>query len=1005
MSEPKTPYPPSPPDVPEGLTDYADSFARQQNRVLTGLFVFLIFYFAMIVLFAMVGVWCILALPGKHEVLKIVGVVLSATFFLFLVKGFFKRPAVNREMYSEITEDEHPVLFDFLHNLCEELGAPFPNRVYICPDVIAEFTVSTSLLNLFIEPKRELLLGMGLVNSTNLSEFKAILAHEFGHFCHLGRTKSYCAVAQRIVFDLIEGEDFFDRFLKKCKHNSETDSGGFQLKMLTWPIAYPVSWILEAGHAVLWIILKTVALPGRSMVWEQEYHADLVAVSAAGSDALTHSLVRARFGMQCFNQAIDELVKLAEEHDLYSNDLYLHQDRAAAIVRWKNQQPELGLPPALPEPTSGESIRVFNPEEDDYEDEHTPPMWRGHPTNAYREENAKEHFVPAVMDHRSPWILFDHVAELKEHMSYEFYRVVFHIRKNADFTEADTMQGYIDKEYPEISRTPRVQEFPQRLLESGELTVSNAVESISLVPVEEPIPVVSDPQPVAYEMPVAPATPVAPVIDELKGETVFDEVIRVVDADAPPADIVPEPDAPPIDAIVLHAPLAQQPPPEPPIHDVPEADGLVAFAEAVPAEAVPAEAVAEATPVAEPLPAIPAEPESEPAPAIAAAAEPEPIPLAVSEPVIMAEATNDASVVPEPEPEIEPEPALGHLLISEAFAALPASSLPDTLADDMGVPVLTEAVTDFVLAEAAPVPEPKPDAEIESPETATPIVAETLAEPSRIPVQVEAALAEPEPISDAEPAPLLVAEAEKTFSFDPESEMKPKPTPTPPIPDASVEDDSILTAEPVPEAAAVEPAPIVAPAPVAFGSANPSKFLDAIPIPMSEASDGSESEVFTLDEVGSVAAGEELLSLDADDSAAGDGKTAVSKTEASEPPDADDDSIYTLDANAAVKAPRSAQPPSDSLSKPMVKIGVAELASASPRPDTGATPAPRATFGSAAPKPDAGATPAPRPSFGSGAMPALVSCSVAETLVPAEGRRPAVRITFVKPGEKSPIGK
>ena len=58
MSAPKIPYPPSPAEVPEGLTDYPDSFTRKQNQLLAGLFVFLIFYIATIILCAMVGVWC-----------------------------------------------------------------------------------------------------------------------------------------------------------------------------------------------------------------------------------------------------------------------------------------------------------------------------------------------------------------------------------------------------------------------------------------------------------------------------------------------------------------------------------------------------------------------------------------------------------------------------------------------------------------------------------------------------------------------------------------------------------------------------------------------------------------------------------------------------------------------------------------------------------------------------------------------------------------------------------
>ena len=121
---------------PSGLTDYPDSYTKQQNLLLAGLFVFLILYIGMVIFFAMVGVWCFLTL-AKYPVVKVIGMVLCGTFFLYLVKGFFKRPAMDKEMHIEITEEEQPVLFGFIHQICDELGAPEPNRVFVSPDVNA----------------------------------------------------------------------------------------------------------------------------------------------------------------------------------------------------------------------------------------------------------------------------------------------------------------------------------------------------------------------------------------------------------------------------------------------------------------------------------------------------------------------------------------------------------------------------------------------------------------------------------------------------------------------------------------------------------------------------------------------------------------------------------------------------------------------------------------------------------------------------------------------------
>lgn len=461
MSDPKIPYPPSPTDVPEGFTEYADSFTRMQSRLLAGLFVFLIFYIAMVIFFAMVGTWCALTI-AKYPIPKMVGIAVCGTFFLYLVKGFFKRHAMNKEMHIEITEKDHPILFGFIEQLCEELDAPLPNKVFVSPDVNAACISRTSLINIFVQPKRDLLIGLGLVNCMNLSEFKAVLAHEFGHFCHLGPTNSYAYAVKRIIFDLVDGEDWFDRLIHWCRQQDKAIS----------VFGYAIHACLWLGRKILWWVLKIIALQDRALSREQEFHADKVAVSAAGSDASTHGLLRARFGMQCFIQAINDLVPAARDHKIYTTDLYMHQDRAAAIVRRIKKEPELGLPPALPTPMSGKSVKVFDAEQDELEDnDETPPMWRTHPADADREANAKEEFIPAKMDHRSPWILFSDVAELKERMTYKFYRMEFKIRKDAELTEAQKVQEYIDNEHAETTYDSKYQgAYDDRPIEPGVLS-------------------------------------------------------------------------------------------------------------------------------------------------------------------------------------------------------------------------------------------------------------------------------------------------------------------------------------------------------------------------------------------------------------------------------------------------------------------------------------------------------------------------------------------------------
>jgi hypothetical protein len=83
----------------------------------------------------------------------------------------------NPDFLVEVREVDQPALFAFLRRLCEELKAPFPDRVYLSPEVNAAMFARTSIVSLF-SARRNLLIGLGLVNVLNLTGFKAVLAHE-----------------------------------------------------------------------------------------------------------------------------------------------------------------------------------------------------------------------------------------------------------------------------------------------------------------------------------------------------------------------------------------------------------------------------------------------------------------------------------------------------------------------------------------------------------------------------------------------------------------------------------------------------------------------------------------------------------------------------------------------------------------------------------------------------------------------------------------------------------
>ena len=176
--------------APPELTVPNPAYRRQVVIVLLSLALFDLFYLGLVVASGWAVVYGITqgmnAVPdelGHSDANSCYGLaVMAGILFLFLVKSLFKWRKAEQEMQIEITQKEHPELFNFIRHICEDTRAPFPYRVFVTPEVNAAVFYNSSLLSLILPVKKNLLIGLGLVNGLNLSEFKAVLAHEFGHF-------------------------------------------------------------------------------------------------------------------------------------------------------------------------------------------------------------------------------------------------------------------------------------------------------------------------------------------------------------------------------------------------------------------------------------------------------------------------------------------------------------------------------------------------------------------------------------------------------------------------------------------------------------------------------------------------------------------------------------------------------------------------------------------------------------------------------------------------------
>jgi len=401
-------YPQGPEEVPEKLTQPAASYRLHAWSALLGLLGFVGLYVALLLWFAW-RAWSMAASAlrgGDHTLIAILASSAFAFLTLVMVSGLFVGRATSDPSRVELSEAQQPELFAFLNRLAAEVGAPRPHRVYLSPRVNASVFYDLRLGNLLRPAKKNLEIGLGLVNLLDLGEFKAVIAHEFGHFAQGSmRVGRWVYVAQRIVGRVVAERGALDKFLDGASR-----------------IDFRVAWIAWLLRLVVWSLrslvdsfFRVVLLADRALSRQMEYQADLVSVSACGSDAIVSALHRLGAADESWQRALAFAEKEHQEGRPVA-DLYALQSRLVEHLRRALADDAFG---ASPQPThqASQDARVFADEL-----ACPPAMWASHPANGDREQNAKRRYVFAPRDERSAWCLFRNPQELRQQVTQRFIR-------------------------------------------------------------------------------------------------------------------------------------------------------------------------------------------------------------------------------------------------------------------------------------------------------------------------------------------------------------------------------------------------------------------------------------------------------------------------------------------------------------------------------------------------------------------------------------------------------
>jgi Zn-dependent protease with chaperone function len=387
------------------------AFRKQAVKVIIAILLFLLTYIVLLGIGVALAIACcyagislVIFLPKFITILLGLGLVaLGISVLFFLVKFVFTVSKDENPARVEITEDEQPQLFAFIRRLTEDTNTRFPGKIFISPDVNACVFYHSSFWSMFLPVRKNLEIGLGLVNSINISEFKAVMAHEFGHFSQRSmKLGSFTYSANRIIYNMLYDNDGYTKFLQSWGQIHVIVALFMQL---TIKIAQGIQWILRGMYK---LINKSYMALSREM----EFHADTIAASVAGGNNLVTALSRVEVASSCYSSAIDTASERLKEKKVARNIFH----NQLTVYRAIADEYQLTLKAGLPE-ISWQFIRSISRSRINYKNQ-----WASHPTLEERTTHLEQVAMDVAPEETSAWVLFNDAEAIQESLTSRLYQ-------------------------------------------------------------------------------------------------------------------------------------------------------------------------------------------------------------------------------------------------------------------------------------------------------------------------------------------------------------------------------------------------------------------------------------------------------------------------------------------------------------------------------------------------------------------------------------------------------
>jgi Zn-dependent protease with chaperone function len=318
-------------------------FKKMTTKAILSIALFLIVYIFLLcgaigltILCAIGGFYVITVRPSFITLALGVGLASLGFFILaFLFKFMFKKHTIDRSHLTEITAEMEPKLFQVIESIVKEVGTDFPKKIYLSQEVNASVFYDSSFWSMFFPVKKNLQIGLGLVNTITEQEFKAILAHEFGHFSQRSmKVGSYVYYVNQVIFNMLYDNDSFDKMIQKWANVS----GYFSIFLIvSVKIIEGIQWILKKMYELINVTYLALSR-------EMEFHADEVAANVAGILPLQESLLRMDLVDASYNTVLnfysDKITQRFKSKNIYKEQLFVLDFLAkSSQLQFKNDLP------------------------------------------------------------------------------------------------------------------------------------------------------------------------------------------------------------------------------------------------------------------------------------------------------------------------------------------------------------------------------------------------------------------------------------------------------------------------------------------------------------------------------------------------------------------------------------------------------------------------------------------------------------------------------------------